>query len=64
MAATQTVLWSRVLNRLEGPDPPSLIVIDPRLSDTAKKAIVHLAPRIGTNMAVLNGVQHLLFENS
>ncbi len=41
MAATQTVLWSRVLNRLEGPDPSSLIVIDPRLSDTAKKATVH-----------------------
>lgn len=64
MAATQTVLWSRVLDRLEGPDPPSLIAIDPRLSDTAKKATVHLAPKIGTNMAVLNGIQHLLFKNS
>lgn len=63
MAATQTVLWARVLDRLEGPDPPSLIVIDPRLSDSAKRATVHLAPRIGTNMALLNGIQHLLFKN-
>jgi ferredoxin-nitrate reductase len=38
-------------------------VIDPRKSNTAKKATVHLAPRIGTNMAVLNGIQHLLFKN-
>ena len=64
MAATQTVLWTRILDRLEGPDPPSLLVLDPRLSDTAKKATVHLAPRIGTNMALLNGIQHLLFKNS
>lgn len=38
-------------------------MVDPRLSSTAKKATVHLAPRIGTNMAVLNGIQHLLFKN-
>jgi anaerobic selenocysteine-containing dehydrogenase len=61
MAATQTVLWSRVLDRLEGPNPPSLLVVDPRLSATAKKATIHLAPRIGTNMALLNGIQHCLF---
>src|SRR3954454_10440608 len=30
MAATQTVLWSRVLDRLAGPRPPRIIVIDPR----------------------------------
>ena len=64
MAATQIVLWTRILDRLEGPDPPSLLVLDPRLSDTAKKATVHLAPKIGANMALLNGIQHLLFKNS
>ena len=62
MSATQTVLWARVLDRLEGPNPPFLIVVDPRLSDSAKKATVHLAPRIGTNMALLNGIQHILFS--
>lgn len=63
VASTQTVLWTRMLDRLAGPDPPKVIVVDPRISDTAKKATVHLAPRIGTNMAVLNGIQHLLFKN-
>ncbi|GKT65013.1 periplasmic nitrate [Colletotrichum tofieldiae] len=63
VAATQTVLWSRMLDRLEGPNPPELIVIDPRMSDTARRATVHLAPKIGTNLAVLNGIQHLIFKN-
>ncbi|KAH8819369.1 putative periplasmic nitrate reductase [Xylogone sp. PMI_703] len=63
IASTQTVLWSRMLDRLAGSDPPKVVVVDPRISDTAKKATVHLAPRIGTNMAVLNGIQHLLFKN-
>lgn len=62
MSATQTVLWTRILDRLEGPNPPSLIVVDPRMSDSAKRATIHLAPRIGTNMALLNGIQHLLFQ--
>lgn len=62
MAATQTV-WSRILDRLEGPLPPKLVVVNPRLSETARKATVHLAPRIGTNMALLNGIQHLMFKN-
>lgn len=63
VSATQTVLWSRMLDRLANEDPPKVIVVDPRESNTAKKATVHLAPRIGTNMAVLNGIQHLMFEN-
>ncbi|KXX77641.1 Nitrate reductase [Madurella mycetomatis] len=63
MAATQTVLWSRILDRLAGPHPPKLVVVDPRLSETARKATLHLAPRIGTNLALLNGIQHLLFKN-
>jgi ferredoxin-nitrate reductase len=63
VAATQTVLWARILDRLDGPKPPQLIVVDPRLSETARRATVHLAPRIGTNLALLNGIQHLLFKN-
>ncbi|KAF1838463.1 nitrate reductase [Decorospora gaudefroyi] len=63
MAATQTVLWSRILDRLAGAKPPKILVIDPRLSETAKMATVHLKPRIGTNVALLNGIEHLLFEN-
>ncbi|KAL6230647.1 hypothetical protein BDW75DRAFT_244609 [Aspergillus navahoensis] len=63
MAATQTVLWARVLDRLEGPDPPKLIVVDPRASDTAQKATIHVRPKLGTNVALLNGLQHLIIEN-
>ena len=63
MAATQTVLWTRILDRLAGPKPPKIIVIDPRLSETAKLATVHLKPKIGTNLALFNGLQHLLFKN-
>ncbi|KAI9370266.1 hypothetical protein BJX61DRAFT_549084 [Aspergillus egyptiacus] len=63
MANTQTVLWSRVLDRLAGPNPPTLIVVDPRVTETAKKATIHLAPKLGTNVALLNGLQHLIIEN-
>ncbi|GAB3236919.1 nitrate reductase [Hymenobacter seoulensis] len=62
MASQQTVLWARILDRLEGPNPPQLVVIDPRLTYTAEKATVHLAPRVGTNIAVLNGLLNLLIE--
>lgn len=63
IASQQTVLWMRILDRLVGANPPKLLVIDPRRTDTAKEATVHLAPRVGTNVAVLNGLQHLLIGN-
>ncbi|MBV9064911.1 MAG: molybdopterin-dependent oxidoreductase, partial [Methylobacteriaceae bacterium] len=63
MAATDTVLWSRVLDRRRGPKPPKLIVVDPRRTSSAEEADLHLAPRIGTNVAVLNGLLNLLVAN-
>jgi ferredoxin-nitrate reductase len=62
MASQQTVLWARILDRLAGPNPPKLVVIDPRLTFTAEKATVHLAPRVGTNIPVMNGLLRLLIE--
>tara|TARA_R110001606_G_scaffold399033_1_gene580038 strand:+ start:7026 stop:9854 length:2829 start_codon:yes stop_codon:yes gene_type:complete len=59
---TQTVLWMRILDRLSGPNPPKLVVIDPRRTATAAKADVHLAPRVGTNVPLLNGLLHLIIE--
>jgi len=44
MAATDTVLWMLVLDRRRGPNPPKLIIIDPRKTATAKEADIHLAP--------------------
>src|SRR5829696_320574 len=35
VAETQTVLWSRILDRRRGPNPPRLIVVDPRETATA-----------------------------
>ena len=63
VAETQTVLWMRMLDRLHGADPPQLLVVDPRLTPVAREATVHLAPRLGTNVAVLNGLIHELIDN-
>ena len=62
IALTDTVLWMRVLDRRAAANPPKLIVIDPRRTPTAAEADLHLAPKVGTNMAVLNGLQNLLIE--
>lgn len=62
IAATQTVLWSRMLDRLHGPNPPRCVVVDPRRTPTAELATVHLQPAAGTNLALLNGMQRLMFE--
>lgn len=63
IASQQTVLWMRILDRLAGPNPPKLIVIDPRNTYTAEKATVHLAPRLGTNIPVLNGLINLIIQS-
>jgi ferredoxin-nitrate reductase len=61
-ASTDTVLWMRVLDRRRGSNPPKVIVIDPRATATAKEADIHVAPRVGTNVALLNGILHLLIR--
>jgi ferredoxin-nitrate reductase len=56
VAATQTVLWARILDRLAGSNPLRLVAVDPRLTPVAKAADIHLAPRPGTNLALVNGL--------
>ncbi|MFI6169430.1 molybdopterin oxidoreductase family protein [Nocardia sp. NPDC051052] len=63
VAETQTVLWSRMLDRLAGPNPPRLICVDPRPTPVAAHATVHLAPLPGTNVALMNGLLHELLAN-
>nr|WP_232320607.1 nitrate reductase [Herbidospora daliensis] len=63
MAATQTVTWSRILDRLAGPHPPALICVDPRTTPVAEAATVHLANRPGTNVPLMNGLLHEIIEN-
>jgi anaerobic selenocysteine-containing dehydrogenase len=60
MAETQTVAWMRVLDRLAGPDPPTLVVVDPRRTKVVEHAAVHLPIRSGTNLPLLNAIQHEL----
>jgi ferredoxin-nitrate reductase len=63
IASQQTVLWMRILDRLAGPNPPKIVVIDPRETFTAQKATVHLAPKLGTNVAVMNGLLNLVIQS-
>lgn len=63
MASQQTVLWMRVLDRLASENPPKLIVVDPRVTYTAEKADIHLAPKVGINVALMNGILNLLIES-
>jgi anaerobic selenocysteine-containing dehydrogenase len=64
VAETQTVLWMRMLDRLAGPNPPTLICVDPRQTPVAQAATVHLAPLPGTNVALMNGILHELIHNN
>jgi ferredoxin-nitrate reductase len=63
VAEVHTVLWMRILDRLEGPDPPKLVVVDPRPTPAAQRADVHLAIRNGTNLPLLNAIQRELIVN-
>lgn len=63
VAETQVTLWERMLDRLEGPDPPKLIVIDPRPTIPARHADVHLAVKSGTNLPLLNAILHELIAH-
>ncbi len=63
VAETQTVLWSRMLDRLAGANPPQIICVDPRPTPVARAAAVHLRPVPGTNVALMNGLLHEVIAN-
>jgi anaerobic selenocysteine-containing dehydrogenase len=63
VAETQTVLWARMLDRLAGDSPPTIICVDPRLTPVARQATVHLAPLPGTNLALMNGLLHEIIDH-
>src|SRR5690606_4631292 len=46
-----------------GPNPPRLIVVDPRPTPPACEADIHLPIRTGTNQALMNALQHELIAN-
>jgi len=63
VAETQAVLWMRMLDRLEGPQPPKLVVVDPRPTPAAQRADVHVQVKNGTNMALMNGLLREIVVN-
>jgi ferredoxin-nitrate reductase len=63
VAATQTVLWSRMLDRRRGTSPPRMLCVDPRDTPVACEADVHAALRVGTNMAFMNAVIREMFKH-
>ena len=56
------MLWMRILDRCRGSKPPKLVAIDPRETPTTWEADVHLAPRVGTNVAGMNGLLNLIIQ--
>ncbi len=60
MADCHPILFLRMMDRVKA--GARLVVVDPRRTATAEKADLHLAVRPGTDIALLNGILHLLLE--
>ena len=58
-AETQTVLWTRILDRTRGDDPPRIVCVDPRRTAVAARpsapAVSTSRRASGTNLALMNG---------
>ncbi|GAA2149095.1 bifunctional reductase [Glycomyces algeriensis] len=61
MADCHPILFLRMMERVKA--GAKLIVADPRRTATADKADLFLPVRPGTDLALLNGILHLLVEN-
>ncbi|MFF8939965.1 molybdopterin-dependent oxidoreductase [Streptomyces paradoxus] len=61
MADCHPILFLRMMERVKA--GAKLIVVDPRRTATAAKADLFLQVRPGTDLALLNGLMHLLLEN-
>ncbi|GAA4544907.1 bifunctional nitrate reductase/sulfite reductase flavoprotein subunit alpha [Streptomyces collinus] len=60
MADCHPILFLRMMERVKA--GAKLIVVDPRRTATAAKADLFLQVRPGTDLALLNGLLHLLYE--
>ncbi|WP_245720451.1 bifunctional nitrate reductase/sulfite reductase flavoprotein subunit alpha [Nocardia uniformis] len=61
MADCHPILFLRMADRLKA--GAKLIVVDPRRTDTATRADLFLQIKPGTDLALMNGLLHLLVEN-
>src|SRR5690606_12532115 len=61
MADCHPILFLRMMERVK--QGAKLIVVDPRRTATAEKADLFLQIQPGTDLALLNGLLHLLLKN-
>ena len=62
-AECHPVLFQRLLKRKKrNPRDVTVVVVDPRATDTTKAADHHLAIRPGSDLALLHGIAHLVIE--
>ncbi len=61
-AENHPVVGARILRQVRLGKP--LVVIDPRVTDLARHATVHLRPRPGTNVPLLNAIAQVILEES
>lgn len=61
-AECHPILFNRLQKRRKKHPEVKLIVVDPRRTQTAEVADLHLAIRPGTDIDLLNGIAHLLLE--
>ncbi|WP_158639436.1 molybdopterin-dependent oxidoreductase [Arachidicoccus ginsenosidivorans] len=63
VAEVQTVLWERMLTAKKK-NGGRIIVFDPRKTPTVTQgADLHIQLKVGTNVALMNGIIHLLIKN-
>ncbi len=57
-------LWRRIARARRTIRAPKLIVVDPRRTQTARSADLHLALKPGTNLALMNGLIQQIIANN
>ena len=62
IADNHPILCTRVDRSTPGTKPRSLVVVDPRVTKTAMMADIHLAVKPRSDIALLNGIAHILIR--
>jgi len=64
IADNHPILCQRVDRTSPGTKPRTLIVVDPRITKTAMMADIHLAVKPRSDIALLNGIAHILIREN
>ncbi len=65
LAECHPVLFQRLLKRKKKrPNSVTIVVVDPRHTETAKAADIHLAVAPGSDLALLHGIAHLVMREN